>query len=92
MAPPQETYSYYGPLNTLALNVGYHNEHHDAPTVAWNRLPDLRRLAPELYDSLYAHTSWSRLFWRFLSDKDLSAWSRVVHDDRGGIPAAAKTA
>ena len=92
VAPPQETYSYYGPLNAIQLNIGYHNEHHDAPTVAWNRLPDLKRLAPELYDSLYAHTSWSRLFWRFLSDKNLSAWSRVVHDDRGGIPAAAKTA
>ena len=92
VAPPQETYSYYGPANVVALNVGYHNEHHDVPSVAWNRLPALRRTAPELYDSLVSHASWTRLFWRFLTDRNLSLWSRVVRENRGGVPVAAETA
>ena len=56
---PQETYSYYGPLNRLAFNVGYHNEHHDFPSIPWNRLPAVRGMAAGWYDSLVAHRSWT---------------------------------
>ncbi len=81
----QETYSYYGPLNTVAFNVGYHNEHHDFPSVPWNKLPQIRRGAPDYYDTLSYHTSWTKLFFRFLFDREISLYSRVVRKDRGKV-------
>jgi sphingolipid delta-4 desaturase len=81
----QETYSYYGPLNTVAFNVGYHNEHHDLPSVPWNRLPEIRKRAPELYDSLEFHTSWTRLLLRFIFDPNITLFSRRIRTDRGGM-------
>ena len=85
--PDQETYSYYGPLNRLAFNVGYHNEHHDAVGVAWMHLPAVRRLAPEFYQPLYAHRSWTKLWLRFLLDPSLSPFSRRARDDSGSAAA-----
>jgi len=82
---PQETYSYYGPLNTLAFNVGYHNEHHDFSYVPWNKLPEIKKIAPEYYDNLTYHTSWAGLVWKFLTDKNLSLFSRAVRDNTGGL-------
>jgi sphingolipid delta-4 desaturase len=88
----QETFSYYGPINRVALNVGYHNEHHDFPFIAWNRLPKLRALAPEFYDNLKSHTSWSRLLFQFLFDPRYTLFSRVerVKSDREE-PVAVRT-
>jgi hypothetical protein len=57
--------------------MGYHNEHHDLPSVPWNNLPKLRRMAPEFYDSLKYHSSWSRLLFQFIFDKRYSLYSRV---------------
>src|SRR4051812_24897555 len=73
----QETFSYYGPINRIALNVGYHNEHHDLPSVAWNNLPKLRQMAPEFYDTLQSHSSWTRLLLQFIFDKRYSVSGRV---------------
>ena len=73
----QETYSYYGPLNRLTFNVGYHNEHHDFPYVAGSRLAELRALAPEYYDSLYSHSSWTKALWLYISRPSLGGYSRV---------------
>jgi len=82
----QETYSYYGVLNHVAFNVGYHNEHHDFPSIPWNRLPEIRHTAPAFYNSLSYHTSWTKLFFRFLFDKEISLYSRIVRKNRGAVP------
>ena len=81
----QETYSYYGPLNNVAFNVGFHNEHHDFPSIPWNRLPKIREGAPTFYNTLFYHTSWTKLFFRFLFDKEISLYSRIVRRDRGKV-------
>jgi len=81
----QETYSYYGGLNAVAFNVGFHNEHHDFPSIPWNKLPDLKKSAPTFYDSLKSHQSWTKLFFRFLFDKKISLYSRTVRNERGKV-------
>lgn len=81
----QETYSYYGPMNVFAFNVGYHNEHHDFPSIPWNKLPELKKSAPSFYDSLHSHNSWTKLFFRFLFDRNISLFSRTKRDDRGKV-------
>ncbi len=83
--PNQETYSYYGPFNLLAFNVGHHNEHHDFQSIPWNRLPKIRAMAPEHYDTLVWHRSWTRLLWRFLFDKDICLFSRTARTNRAGL-------
>lgn len=82
----QETFSYYGWLNLVTFNVGYHNEHHDFPSIPWNRLPDLTAMAPEYYHSLESHPSWPALMWRFLTEADLSLYSRMTRENRRGLP------
>lgn len=75
--PGQETYSYYGPLNRIAWNVGYHNEHHDFPYIAGSRLPALRSLAPEFYASLMCHASWTATLVRYVTRPSLGGFSRI---------------
>jgi sphingolipid 4-desaturase/C4-monooxygenase len=82
----QETYSYYGVLNTIAFNVGFHNEHHDFPSVPWNKLPQIKSTAPVFYDTLASHRSWTKLWLRFLFDREISLYSRIVRKNRGKVP------
>lgn len=81
----QETFSYYGPINIVALNVGYHNEHHDFPSIPWNHLPKVKAMAPEYYDNLKFHNSWVKLWLTFLFDNSYSLFSRVERVKDGKV-------
>jgi sphingolipid delta-4 desaturase len=74
----QETNSYYGPLNKLSFNMGYHNEHHDFCRVPWTRLPELKQTAPEYYDGLFAYSSWTYALWRFITDREVTLFDRIA--------------
>jgi sphingolipid delta-4 desaturase len=73
----QETYSYYGPLNCLAYNVGYHNEHHDFPKVPGRLLPQVREMAPEYYDTMPYYDSWTRVLTDFIFGQNMNCYCRV---------------
>jgi sphingolipid delta-4 desaturase len=88
LSEEQETYSYYGVLNSVSFNVGYHNEHHDFPSVPWNRLPKIKAVAPSFYNNLLFHKSWTSLFFRFLFDQEISLFSRITRNNRGKVKLA----
>ena len=76
----QETYSYYGPLNWITYNVGYHIEHHDFPKIPGWRLPQLRRIAPEFYTTLPSYSSWTRVIYDFIIGENMSLFGRVKRE------------
>ncbi|CAI2170346.1 7431_t:CDS:2 [Funneliformis geosporum] len=83
----QETYSYYGTLNSIFMNIGYHNEHHDFTRIPWSKLPEIRRIATEYYDDLAYHTSWFMVHWNFVTKSQFGPQSRVrrsVRDHKKG--------
>ena len=80
----QATHSYYGPLNFILYNAGYHTEHHDFPYVPYNKLPEVKRLAPEFYDTLPCHTSLIRVLWDFIFDVNMGPHARGVAYKTGG--------
>ncbi|CAB9512345.1 Sphingolipid delta(4)-desaturase DES1 [Seminavis robusta] len=73
----QETYSYYGPLNLVSFNVGYHNEHHDFPKISGFRLPMVKKIAPEYYEDLHSYNSWPKVLYDYITRPDMSPYSRI---------------
>jgi sphingolipid delta-4 desaturase len=76
--PNQETYSYYGSLNYICWNVGYHNEHHDFPRVPGWKLPQVTAIAPEYYLKLHHYKSWTSVLYHYLFDGNMGPYNRVI--------------
>lgn len=79
----QETFSYYGLLNYLTWNVGYHNEHHDFPYVPWSRLSKVRKIVKEysndFYENIVSYDSWYKIFSKFIINDDVSLNDRKLN-------------
>lgn len=74
----QDTYSYYGPINYINFNMGYHIEHHDFPNIAWNKLPEVRKIAPEFYDTFPTIDSYLVTVYKYIFDTTIGPWSRIT--------------
>jgi sphingolipid 4-desaturase/C4-monooxygenase len=73
----QETTSYYGPLNLVTFNVGYHVEHHDFMNVPGWRLPKLRALLASS-EPASSHHSWTCVLFEFITRAELGPRARLV--------------
>jgi len=81
----QETYSYYGFCNRLNFNVGYHNEHHDFPRIAWSNLPKVRKIAPEFYQMPH-YTSYVWVIYTYITDPTVGPFSRIKRKAKATSP------
>jgi len=78
-----ETYSYYGKLNWIAFNVGFHNEHHDLPAVPGAKLGEINRIAKKYYDSIPQCESWQKVIYDFINDPEIGPYTRIKRRNLG---------
>lgn len=74
-----DTRSYYGPMNYVLWNIGYHIEHHDFPSIPGSKLPMVRKIAPEFYDYPH-HTSMIRVLYYFIMNDNATLFQHVKRD------------
>ena len=49
----------------------------------------LKEIAPEYYETLAYHKSWTWVTWKFLSDPEVGPWTRMRRPTREAAPAPA---
>jgi sphingolipid delta-4 desaturase len=72
-----ETASYYGWMNILTFNVGYHVEHHDFPHIPGSKLPLLHKITNEYKDNIPIIKSWILYLIKFIMDDNISLDNRL---------------
>ena len=77
-----ETYDYLGWWNIPNLNIGYHIEHHDFPTMPWYNLPKLRKAAPEFYEHYPKHTNYFSIMRKFVMDNNFGLYHRTIRNPK----------
>jgi len=43
-------------------------------------------MAPDYYDTLEHHKSWTAVWLRFMFDPKITLFSRIIRDKRGNLP------
>ena len=53
------------------------------------RMLQLKEIAPEYYETLAFHKSWTWVTWKFLSDPDVGPWTRMRRPSREPVTTPA---
>ena len=79
----------------------FNNLVHDTKRAAYNDLfciLEVRKIAPEYYDNLPYHTSWTKVLYDFITDPDIGPYARIKRqslkckEEENGPKAAEKSA
>jgi sphingolipid delta-4 desaturase len=66
--PTMSTYSCWDAF--ISMNLTHHVEHHDFPSIPWNNLPKVTRIAPEYYDGLEHSPGFLHTIYRWIQHSE----------------------